>query len=442
MSLDSEISADASPSSLPFKHRTLRRELSIYILGLTLFSACFYTLLLTFYYERGFAETAHVTLRVEMREYAKKYAIDPATPLPKAQIFHFRVDDWQAMPEFFQQVITQDQMDSGDAVDVEWSPNGHDEWEGARFIVGQSIVLSDGKRLYGIVDHEGDLLTDDEKDDFDRQFYKIFFVGGVFISLMVFIVWFFNRRMQRYTNALAVWAEGLSMKNINQEIPDFRYQELNRIGHQLHGAFDRISRLLEREHLFLRNASHELRTPIAVVRANMELLDKMGYDEIMARPLGRINRANKGMQQLIETLLWLSRENEAAPQISSIHPTAFLEDIIEDLKYLLDNKPVVMTHDFSEEIQSIELPVTPLRIVLANLIRNAFQHTQEGQVSFTLTQDSFQIENQDSGTAHGDSDDSFGLGLMMVQQICERMQWPLELEHRDNGVRARLIWGG
>ncbi len=422
--------------------RTLRRELSIYILGLTLFSACFYTLLLTFYYERGFAETAHVTLRVEMREFAKKYALDPTTPLPSSQTFYFRIDDWQSMPEFFQQVITQEEMDSGEVIDVDWSPNGHREWEGARYIVGQSLVLADGKRLYAITDHDADLLTEREKKEFDVHFYKIFVVGGIFISLMVLIVWFFNRRMQRYTNALAVWAEQLSMENINQEIPDFRYQELNSIGHQLHGAFDRISRLLEREHRFLRNASHELRTPIAVVRANMELLDKMGYDEIMGRPLGRINRANKGMQQLIETLLWLSRENEAAPQTSVIQPTVFLEEIIEDLKYLLDDKPVTMTCDFSEEVHPIELPVTPLRIVLANLIRNAFQHTQEGQVSFTLTQDSLQIENQDSGTAHGDSDDSFGLGLMMVQQICERMQWPLELEHRDNGVRARLVWGG
>ena len=418
--------------------RTLRRELSFYIIGLTLVSAFFYTMLLKFYYERGFAETTHITLRVELQEFAKQYALDPSTPLPHSQVLHMRIDDWHTMPTFFQQQISKEEIDTGEVIDVDWSPNGHHEWEGVRFLVGQSVLLNDGKRLYGIIDHKADLLTDIEKDEFDRLFRKIFIVGGVFISLMVCTVWLFNRRMQRNTRALSAWAESLSMENLKQDIPDFRYQELNRISDQLYAAFDRISGLLAREHRFLRNASHELRTPIAVIRANMELLEKIGYSGMIERPLERIQRANKGMQQLTETLLWISRENEVVPKVETVHPEPLVQEIIEDLSYLLSDKPVELQLNFTEALQEVELPVTPLRIVLNNLIRNAFQHTQEGLVRFTLTPDSLEIENQDNGLSHGDSEDSFGLGLMLVEQICERMDWVLEIKRRADGVTAKL----
>ena len=419
--------------------RTLRRELSFYILGLTLLSAVLYTVLLKFYYERGFSETTHITLRIEMERFAERYALDPTTPVPHSQILHMRIDDWQSMPEFFQRVITQEEMDSGQSIDVDWSPYGHRNWQDAHFIVAQSMLLHDGKRLYALVDYEANLLTDAEKEHFDHLNRKIFIVGGTFILLMVLTVWLFNHRMQRNTNALATWAENLTMEQLKQDIPDFRYQELNRISHQLYEAFNRISGLLEREHRFLRNASHELRTPIAVIRANMELLEKIGYDGMLGRPLERIQRANKGMQQLTETLLWISRENEVTPRTEMIQPEQFLQEMIDDLSYLLNDKPVELQLDFTPEQKPIELPITPLRIVLTNLIRNAFQHTQEGSVRFTLTHDSLEIENQDNGMAHGDSEDSFGLGLMLVEQICERMDWVLEVERRDNGVTARLV---
>ena len=418
--------------------RTLRRELSLSIIGMTLLSALVYTSLLEWYYERGFVETSHVSLRMEMRDFVQRYAANPDIPLPDSLILSFYLDDWQQIPEFYRSKFSREQLHSTREMSVDWFPNGEYEWEGSHYIVARSELLADGRRLYGFVDYDTDLMTTEEKADFDRFFTRIFLVGGLFILLMSMIVIIFGRQLNKHTQHLANWADNLALENLNQPVPNFRYQEFNRISDRLMDAFQRISGLLEREHRFLRNASHELRTPIAVIRANMELLDKIGYQPTQERPMERINRASQGMLQITKTLLWISREKTDKPTESRVCLHQLTEELTEDLGYLLKDKPVTL--DFSPPTEQIErtLARTPLRIVLTNLIRNAFQHTQEGEVMIRCQPDRLIIENRDQGLAHGDSEDSYGLGLMLSQQICERMNWQLALEHKANGVYAVL----
>lgn len=423
--------------------RTLRKELSLSIIGLALLSALVYTGLLDFYYQRGFVETSHVTLRMEVREFVQRYAEDPETEPPSTRILHFFLDDWDAIPEFYRSKFSKTTLEAGEVQDVDWFPNGMFEWDGYHYMVARSVKLEDGRRLYAIVDYDADLMTESEQADFDRFFVRVLLVGGIFILLMTLMVVLFGRRMNRQTQQLADWADQLTLENMHEGRPDFRYQEFNRISDRLSGAFQRISALLEREHRFLRNASHELRTPIAVIRANMELLNKMGFEPRQERPAERIDRASQSMLHITETLLWISRETADQPRVAEVNIQAMLLEMTEDLSYLLKDKPVTLALNSSAEAglsknDVVNLAVTPFRIVLTNLIRNAFQHTQEGDVQVQCLAGRVIINNTDNGLAHGNRDDSFGLGLMLSQQICERMGWRLQLDIRDNGVCAEL----
>lgn len=424
------------------RERSMRRELSNYILGLAMATAVIFVAALIKYFETGLDKAAYAGILMEVRSFEREYAKNPDTPLPTSYSTHFYLDNWDQAPDFYKRVIPFDELEVGEFTFAEYSPHGIDEWDDSRYMLAYWHRLADGRDLFVVNDFEGNMFTAEERAEFDEYFFRVFYLGGGYLLLMLLVVWFYNWRINRYTQALAGWAEALTLASIDEPRPDFRYTELNRIAGQLQEAFRRIATLLEREHQFLRHASHELRTPIAVIRANMELLDKIGVPERISSPVKRVRRANQSMLQLTETLLWLSRENEAAPRVEEVRVDLLLDELCEDLKYLLQEKPVRLRREYAPDLAARELPVTPLRIVLSNLLRNAFQYTGEGEVILQVNADSLLIENWEMGRCDNDPDQSFGLGLMLVQRICERMGWQLEMAFEEQGVIARLtrLW--
>lgn len=421
------------------RERSMRRELSSYILGLALATALIFVAALIEYFESGLDKAQYAGILMEVRSFEREYAKNPDTPLPTSYSTHFYLDNWDQAPEFYKQVIPFEELEVGEFAFAEHSPHGVDEWDDSRYMLAYWHRLADGRDLFVVNDFEGNMFTSEERAEFDEYFFRVFYLGGGYLLLMLLVVWFYNWRINRYTQQLAGWAEALTLENIAQSRPDFRYAELNRVAEQLQSAFRRIATLLEREHQFLRHASHELRTPIAVIRANMELLDKVGVPAELGRPVDRVRRANHTMLQLTETLLWLSRENEAEPKVEELRTDQLLDELYGELDYLLQDKPVRVHREYATDLVSKPLPVTPLRIVLSNLLRNAFQYTGEGEVVLQVGPESICIENRETGHCQTDSDQSFGLGLMLVQRISERMGWNLELEFNEQGGRACLI---
>ncbi|RDE18403.1 sensor histidine kinase [Motiliproteus coralliicola] len=418
---------------------TMRRELARYVLGLSVLTALAFSLLLKDYFQRGLSEASKAAILMEVRAYEAEYRLSPYTPLPSSYVTRFFLDDWRHAPPLYQQLIKPDSLQIGEFSYVEWTPHGKAEWQDSRYLVIYWHKLPDQRDLFVVTDFDANLLTTQEQRDFDSTLVQILIYGGVYLLLMLVAVWFYNRRTQQQIEQLSHWAESLTLDSWSEPRPDFRYHELNRIAEQLQQAFERIASLLAREHQFLRHASHELRTPVAVVRANMELLDRLELPSPMQRPIERVRRANQTMLQLIETLLWLSRENEAPPNVTEVQVDRLLEELSEELGYLLQDKPVALRCEFEADQPVLALPVTPLRIVLSNLLRNAYQYTAEGEVRIILSGRQLVIENCDQGEAEADSDNSFGLGLMLVQKICERLGWSLDLQFTDQGVRAALV---
>ncbi|MCO4757817.1 MAG: HAMP domain-containing histidine kinase [Oceanospirillaceae bacterium] len=418
--------------------RTMRRELSNYFLGLALLTALGFIMALMEYFESGLDNASRIGLMMEVRAFDAEYVSNPDAALPTSYNTHFYLDNWDDAPDIYKQIIPFDDLQLNGLVDVEWSPHGIEEWEDSRFLIVYWHKLYDGRDLFVVADYDFNLMSDEEKEEFDSQFFQVFYLSGGYLFVMLLVVWFYNRRVSRHTQKLADWAETLTLETISQTRPDFRYVELNRIAEQLQAAFERIASLLEREHQFLRHASHELRTPIAVIRANMELLDKIGVPEALNRPVDRVRRANHAMLQLTETLLWLSRENETVPTLRDVQIDDLLDDLTEELDYLLQDKSVDILRQYAADLPLLPLPEIPLRIVLSNLLRNAFQYTDEGDVLLELTADRLVIENREHGEPNIDSDQSFGLGLMLVKRICDRLGWSLELHFLEQGVRAEL----
>ncbi len=410
-----------------------------------------YTLLLEHYLDLGVALRTKSILERTAEGYAEESAADPTAPLPTGPGLHaFRhIEEIpaalrrQLSPAAFrhremQQLVAID--DSGDPVR---SPPLSCEWATCELLFFFSYQLDDQTWLYFTQS-----LTATKVEDLEYSITETvaLIIGLVFALVLVGLAFALSSRIGQPVQRLARWADNLSLETLDDAAPDFRFHELNLVAVRLRSAFHRLAKGMENEKLFLQHASHELRTPLSVMSGNLELLDKLAERRHLCKAereaFDRLDHAITNLRQLTETLLWLSRESEKMPVAEPVELHALIYSLVEENRYILDSKPVeiVVTGDRLR----IHVPSVPCRIVLANLIRNAFQYTLTGRVSIDIAYDHVTIHNENAADIEeaaltGDGDYGFGLGLNLVDQLCRRLGWGYENSPRGDG-HSTTIW--
>ncbi|WP_165727277.1 HAMP domain-containing sensor histidine kinase [Pseudoalteromonas sp. 31A1] len=263
--------------------------------------------------------------------------------------------------------------------------------------------------------------------------------GITAIALFTFFLFMVMKKIAKPVESLRGWAKSLNQTNLQQVPPDFTYNELNTLATLVRSSLLSAHDSLEREQRFLSYASHELRTPISVIRSNVELLNRLSekapLSDKQQLTLQRIERAGLTMSDLTETLLWLSRNDD---QQSSPEPVNLAEKITtlgNELDYLLNSKQVDVLINTDNHSTTISTEATACHIVLTNLIRNAYQHTQQGQVRITqqgsrviIVNRSAQIETPHvTNSANKPTNIGYGLGLELSEKIIKRHGWVYEV---------------
>lgn len=268
------------------------------------------------------------------------------------------------------------------------------------------------------------------------------------------VVWMLLKWVERPVKALGQWARGLDTERLKAPAPDFIYPELNELARLIRESLSSVRKSLDREHKFLRHASHELRTPISVIRNNVELLKRLNEveqdmtgtepDKIArqnfqrGKIIDRIDRAGLTMKHLTQTLLWLGQDEQVRLPVSDVNLEHLVRELAEQAGYLLKNKDVAVVLDTVSAV--MPLAQVPARIVTGNLIRNAFQHTWRGQVRIIQTETCVQILNDICGEDDTVRDLGFGLGLQLTRQLCDRLGWFYSSEEEDGLHRACIIF--
>lgn len=234
----------------------------------------------------------------------------------------------------------------------------------------------------------------------------------------------------------------------------FYKDEVGVLARALEQSMQRIRAFVDREQRFTRNASHELRTPVAVIKGAVELLQKNLNNPAAAvqRPLNRIDRSVANMENIIEALLWLSREGAPIEQQASFVVLPVVRDTIEQNRKLIAGKPVDI--DLVAKADPVlKVPSTLFQIALTNLIRNAVNHTANGTITVYVHDDRVVVSDTGEGIAQNDlsavtqphvsgsGSKGFGLGLTIVKRLCDRLNWQLQIQSKiDVGTTAELIF--
>ena len=274
----------------------------------------------------------------------------------------------------------------------------------------------------------------------------LFAISASIAGLLGITILLLLRRVSRPVASLGQWARSLDADNLSTPPPDFSYPELNDLAYLIKNSLSSVQESLDREHSFLRHASHELRTPIAVMRNNIELLNKIKETTaperiaLQEKAIDRMDRASLNMQYLTETLLWLSRKELQTLPGKQFELDSLLEELVDEMKYLLDRKDVELKVETHPCI--VFLPEFPVRIVLGNLIRNAFQHTWEGCITIRQQDNHVVVCNPQLPAGTDQNELGFGLGLQLTMQLTEKLAWKYVDESTTYTHKVSIIFGG
>ncbi len=259
------------------------------------------------------------------------------------------------------------------------------------------------------------------------QMLRIAITGLAAIALFSFFLIMLMKKIAKPIESLRNWAKSLNHSNLQKNPPDFTYNELNTLATLIRSSLISAHDSLTREQQFLSYASHELRTPISVVRSNVELLNRLNektpLTEKQQLTVQRIERAVLTMSDLTNTLLWLSRRDEQQIESEPVNLSEEINTLCGELDYLLSGKKVKLLINTDDENSIINTEATSCHIVLTNLIRNAYQHTQGGVVHITQHGSRVTVMNSNNTYSTEHIAMGYGLGLQLSEKIIKRYGW-------------------
>lgn len=320
-------------------------------------------------------------------------------------------------------------------------PLGYQDWnkDGQDFVV--DVTERKGRRLYLVFDRTNVSRL--------AAYYGLVPLAAALLVLYV-STWLGFRRLRRAVSPMIELARKVreldedptSVERVQSlQVPADADDEVRELTDALLRYSKRLAHFLERERQFTRDASHELRSPLTVIRmAASILLEDPDLSESRHRTAQRIQRACHDMEELTQAFLLLARESETGLPMEAICVNDLIAEEIERARMLAADKPVTSEVRGSHRLY-VEAPEKVLSILLGNLLRNAFSYTDAGQVVVEIGDGKVTIRDTGVGIATDRIEDMFrpfvrgetsrrgghGVGLTIVRRLSDRFGWPIRI---------------
>ena len=311
------------------------------------------------------------------------------------------------------------------------------------------------------------LFVSQQSDDLGPRLYLVFFsedvsqlafyFGILPLSLALLLVYGFSFLTYRLSHRaispivkLADYLEEFRFGSYNQpavDLGDLRALanlEVDVMIDAIDSFAERLDTFIERERIFTRDASHELRTPIAVFKGSLDLLQrKSDRSEDDVKAFARMRRTVDDMEGLIETLLLLARGEE----VERIHEIRCLNELVPGYVEQLAPMAAERSLDLSIDEQAqlwVKAPSRVIQIILTNLLRNAINYTQQGSVIVRIRKNTISVIDTGIGMSPEELQHAFepfyrgersrassmghGLGLSIVRRLVHQFDWLIHVQ--------------
>ncbi len=295
----------------------------------------------------------------------------------------------------------------------------------------------------------GKLITTIDIGEMENQQNTDSFISGavgalLFLLIAIVIIWL-RANLVRPVQDLANRLQAISPGREKSRLPtDYQREEIQIIAQATNSHLERVEQFIEREKSLLDQASHEFRTPIAIISGAVDVLKQMPLPDYSKPVLSRIENATNDLSETMVALLYLAREaNTETNDITALHEV--LPRLINDHKHLLDNKVVQLSLLELDPIL-VSVPESMVRIAVSNLIRNAIENTDDGLIEVKLHNGVISITDTGVGFDPVEAARRYreslrlaspargqGIGLFLIGRICDRFGWELLIENTPTG---------
>lgn len=301
------------------------------------------------------------------------------------------------------------------------------------------VAERNGEKIYLTYD-----LTAWEEQE--HEVLGILAYGALLILLAAILVAHLSSKASlRPLNALTERLAGIQPDQRDIRISsEFTGHEVHSIAREFDRYLKRLDEFVEREKFISTAASHELRTPLSIIIGAVDVIEANAIDPGNSRALARIRRACDDMLAFVEATLFLSRENSKLANQGE--PTALhglINELIEDLYIKIKQRCIEVSNQVSPTLVVYQ-PSSILKIVVGNIFRNAVEHTQDGNIAITMSENLLKITDTGEGIAPENlarvfdqnfttKTTGFGMGLTLVRKLCDRLGWNLTIDSSQSG---------
>lgn len=264
--------------------------------------------------------------------------------------------------------------------------------------------------------------------------------------------------LQQLTDKIASMGE----RDLSEKIENYTAgDELTRLSDSFNQFTDRLHAALERERSFSAGAAHELKTPVAIMKTNLDVLSLSeqpsveDYREVISVVERQVDR----MQKLIDELFVLyTQEQNQSRQL--VQPGKLIAAILPNYKDLIQQRG--LTVRVSGSFPPLTANENVLKYILSNLIENAVKYNQEGgclEIASEQEADRLILSVRDTGIGIAEEDvphiyepffrvdksrsrqmGGAGLGLAIVQNLLASCGWSIRYTpNRPQGSCFQII---
>jgi signal transduction histidine kinase len=265
------------------------------------------------------------------------------------------------------------------------------------------------------------------------------------------------RRMTAPMSNLIDAARRIETGDYSARVPEWGSPDIRSVARAFNSMSERLKSIDDQRRSFLADVTHELRTPLSVIRGQAEAISDGVYPADAAH-LAPILDATATLDRLVEDLRTLVL-TDAGSLVLHKEPTdigALVHDTVESFRPQAESGGLTLAVELGDNLPTIEVDPGRIRQLIGNLLSNAIRHTPSGgsvTVAVTSSGDQATITVSDTGEGippdllphvlerfvKGPNSTGSGLGLAIAHDIVTAHDGRLELANRSpRGVVASV----